>query len=172
MFLLYIKGSTLIYIKITLTKESSFYIIPKCKAKILDRVGLAMDNNKGGQNSLDAVEDVYEMAVLMDFYGQLLTKRQYEVMDLHYNSDLSLGEIAEDIGISRQGVHDSIRKAKQTLIGYERRLGLAERFKVQEKNVEKALTSLRQMGEKIPQLAENTEYKTAVKLLEKLMDTL
>lgn len=131
-----------------------------------------IDNNKAGQNPLDDVEDVYEAAVLLDFYGQLLTDRQYEVMDLHYNSDLSLGEIAEVIGISRQGVFDSIRKAKLILAGYEKKLGLIERFREQEKSVEKALNSLKNAGEKAPELLENTDYKMAVELLKKLLDTL
>jgi predicted DNA-binding protein YlxM (UPF0122 family) len=131
-----------------------------------------MDNNKAEENSLHAVEDMYEVAVLLDFYGQLLTKKQYDVMDLHYNSDLSLGEIADDIGISRQGVHDSIRKAKQALEGYEKRLGLVERFREQEKAAEKALDSLKLLGGKHPDLTDNTDYRTAVELLKKLLDTL
>ncbi len=130
------------------------------------------DNNKVEASSLGTVEDVLEVTVLLDFYGQLLTKRQYEIMDLHYNSDLSLGEIAEDLGISRQGVHDSIRKAKQTLEGYEKRLGLVERFREQETDIEKTLVTLRVMGEKAPELTKNTDYNKAVELLEKLLDTL
>ncbi len=130
------------------------------------------DNSKAEQRSLEAVEDVYEITILLDFYGQLLTERQYEVMDLHYNSDLSLGEIADDLGISRQGVHDSIRKAKQTLSSYEARLRLAERFREQEKQIEKALMSLRKIEEKVPDLGKNPDYQTAQGLLEKLLDTL
>lgn len=131
-----------------------------------------MDNNKADQNPHATVEDVSEVAVLLDFYGQLLTERQYEIMDLHYNSDLSLGEIAEDLGISRQGVHDSIRKAKQTLTDYEKRLGLAERFRQHEKSVEKALDSLKHMGEKVPDLVENKDYIKAINLLKELLETL
>lgn len=130
------------------------------------------DNNKAEQDSLTAVEDVYEIAVLLDFYGQLLTERQYEIMDLHYNSDLSLGEIAEDLGISRQGVHDSIRKAKQTLMEYESRLKLSERFREQEKRIEKALTSLKRVEENKPDIVKNSDYQIALGLLEKLLDTL
>ncbi len=130
------------------------------------------DNSKEEVNSLGPVEDVLEVTVLLDFYGQLLTERQYEIMDLHYNSDLSLGEIAEDRGISRQGVHDSIRKAKQSLAGYEKRLGLVERFREQEKDIEKALKALKVMGDNKPELIKNTDYKKAVALLEKILDTL
>lgn len=131
-----------------------------------------MDNSKVEQNFLGTVEDIYEVTVLLDFYGQLLTERQYDIMDLHYNSDLSLVEIAEDLGISRQGVHDSIHKAKQSLAGYEKRLGLVERFREQEKNIEKALKSLKLVGDKTPELTKNTDYKMAIELLDKLLDTL
>lgn len=130
------------------------------------------DNSKAELRSLETVEDVYEITMLLDFYGQLLTPRQYEIMDLHYNSDLSLGEIAEELGISRQGVHDSIRKAKQTLLSYENRLGLAERFKEQEKQIEKALLSLKKMKAAEPHIEENDDYQTALGLLERLLDTL
>ena len=130
------------------------------------------DNKKMLQNPLDAVEDVYEVTVLLDFYGQLLTRRQYEIMDLHYNSDLSLGEIANEFGISRQGVYDSIYRARQSLTGYEKKLGLAARFREQEKSAEKALNSLKHMREKTPGLDENKDYKKAVKLLGELLKTL
>lgn len=134
---------------------------------------MRMNNNiKAEPNPFDTVEDIYEITVLLDFYGQLLTKRQHEIMDLHFNSDLSLGEIAEEFGISRQGVYDSIRKAKQALSGYEKKLGLAERFKEQEKNIEKALKSLKNMGNKSPELAEDSDYQQAMDLLGKMLDTL
>ncbi|MGI6123819.1 MAG: YlxM family DNA-binding protein [Acetivibrionales bacterium] len=130
------------------------------------------DNIKAEPNPLDSIEDIYEITVLLDFYGQLLTERQYEIMDLYINSDLSLGEIAEDLGISRQGVHDSIRKAKQALSGYEKRLGLAERFKEQERNIEKALKSLKYIEKKSPGLKEDADYKQAMYLLERILETL
>jgi len=130
------------------------------------------DNDKASQDSINAVEDVYEIAVLLDFYGLLLTERQYDIMDLHYNGDLSLGEIASDLGISRQGVYDGIRKAKQALIEYEKRLGLVERFREQEKIIEQALENLKRLGDKHPALLEDKDYKKAVNLLDKVLDTL
>lgn len=68
------------------------------------------------------------ITLLYDFYGELLTDKQKEVFDLYYNEDLSLGEIAADSGISRQGVRDSIKRAEATLAELEERLGLARRF--------------------------------------------
>lgn len=72
--------------------------------------------------------EAYEMSMLLDFYGQLLTKSQYECLDLHCNQDLSLAEIAEELQISRQGVHDFIKRGKTLLTGYEEKLGLLCRF--------------------------------------------
>ena len=66
---------------------------------------------------------------LLDFYGELLSDRKRSVMDMYYNEDLSLAEIASEIGISRQGARDIIKKSKEELAFYEEKLGLAERFK-------------------------------------------
>lgn len=65
-----------------------------------------------------------ETSILLDLYGTLLTKKQYDIMDLYYNDDLSLGEIAQQYGISRQGVHDTIKRGDETITDYEDKLGL------------------------------------------------
>ncbi len=72
--------------------------------------------------------NVLEVSLLYDFYGQLLSNRQREVMQLYHEENLSLSEIAEEFGISRQGVHDTLKKAEKALLGYEEKLGLVERF--------------------------------------------
>lgn len=69
-----------------------------------------------------------EITVLYDFYGDLLTEKQQEVIELYYNEDLSLAEIAALSGITRQGVRDSIKRAEGQLTEFEERLGLAQRF--------------------------------------------
>jgi len=142
------------------------------KQKYLTGGNCMMDNRKEVQDSLSAVESVFEITVLMDFYGQLLTERQYEMMDLHYNSDLSLGEIAEELKVSRQAVFDGLRKARQTLENYEKRLGLVERFREQERNIEKALKNLKCLEEKSPELVKDQHYQAAVEILGKLKETL
>ena len=67
-------------------------------------------------------------SMLLDFYGELLTEKQRECYDLHYNEDLSLSEIAEQSGISRQGVWDNIRRAEASLRQIEEKTGLIRRF--------------------------------------------
>ena len=69
------------------------------------------------------------IAYLLDFYGDILSERKRSVMDDYYNNDLSLAEIAADLGISRQGVRDLIKKAEDELNFYEQKLHLASRFK-------------------------------------------
>lgn len=70
----------------------------------------------------------YRMAMLFDFYGDLLTERQKEFYDLYYNDDLSLAEIAENYGITRQGVRDNIVRAERTLEEIEEKTGLIRRY--------------------------------------------
>ena len=67
-------------------------------------------------------------SMLLDFYGELLTEKQRECCDLHYNEDLSLSEIAEQAGVSRQGVWDNIRRAEAALQQIEEKTGLIRRF--------------------------------------------
>ena len=70
-----------------------------------------------------------EISFLLDFYGDMLTDKQRDVVELYYNDDLSLSEIAENEGITRQGVRDSIKRAEAQLLEMEERLGLAKRFR-------------------------------------------
>ena len=68
------------------------------------------------------------ISVLMDFYGSLLTEKQKDALELYYNCDFSLSEIACDLEISRQGVRDSIKRGEKQLIELEDKLGLAKKF--------------------------------------------
>ena len=79
-----------------------------------------------------------EIALLFDFYGDMLTEKQREVVECYYNEDLSLAEIAEEKGITRQGVRDGIKRAEQQLLEMEERLGLAKRFR----SVQEELTQI------------------------------
>jgi len=69
------------------------------------------------------------ISYLLDFYGDVLTERKKEVLDMYYNEDLSLAEIAEQIGISRQGVRELIKKAEDELLFLEEKLGLAKKMR-------------------------------------------
>lgn len=99
-----------------------------------------------------------EIGVLLDFYGDVLSERKRTVLDDYYNQDLSLAEIAEDLGISRQGVRELIKKSADELLFYEERLGLVKRFRAVQAQ---AGSLLRMMEERqVPQ-----EVITAAKTL-------
>ena len=78
-----------------------------------------------------------EIALLFDFYGEMLTDKQRDVVELYYNDDLSLSEIAENEGITRQGVRDSIKRGEAVLLEMEERLGLAKRFRKMQDGIER-----------------------------------
>lgn len=92
------------------------------------------------------MEKNLEVSTLLDFYADLLTENQRKALSLYYNEDFSLAEIAENQGITRQGVRDTVQKAQVQLFELEKKLHVAQRFKdVEEKaqvileNVEKIL---------------------------------
>lgn len=68
------------------------------------------------------------ISVLMDFYGELLTDKQRDTLDLYYNRDYSLAEIAQDLDISRQGVRDFIKRGEKQLAEFEEKLGMADKY--------------------------------------------
>lgn len=84
----------------------------------------------------------YRMTMLYDFYGELLTERQQEFFDLYYNEDLSLAEIAENYGISRQGVRDVIVRAEGIMTEMEDKTGIIKRFHQMQKQLSAASESL------------------------------
>jgi len=73
-------------------------------------------------------DKITEASLLYDFYGQLLTKKQQQVMMLYHEENLSLSEIATEFGISRQGIHDTLKNAEKSLAEYENKLGLVGEF--------------------------------------------
>ncbi len=74
------------------------------------------------------MNEILEQALLYDFYGELLTDHQKRIFEQVVLEDLSLSEIAADEGISRQGVHDLVKRCNKALIGYEEKLHLVEKF--------------------------------------------
>ena len=74
------------------------------------------------------MERIFEQALLYDFYGELLTEHQQNIYEDAVFNDMSLSEIAQEQGISRQGVHDLIKRCDKILLDYESKLHLVERF--------------------------------------------
>lgn len=84
-----------------------------------------------------ATEKNLEIAYLFDFYGEILSEKQQLAVELYYNDDLSLSEIAAQLGISRQGVRDSLKRSETALYDMEEKLGLAAKFGSMLREIEK-----------------------------------
>ena len=74
------------------------------------------------------MDDIIKRALLFDFYGELLTEHQQKIYGAAVCDDLSLGELSEEEGVSRQGIHDIIKRCDKILSAYEEKLGLVEKF--------------------------------------------
>lgn len=101
------------------------------KEKILDTCRTFMYDNQG-----DVMESIIKQSLLYDFYGELLTEHQRTVYEDAVFNDMSLGEIAGEQGISRQGVHDLIKRCDKILSGYEEKLHLVQKFQQTRQMVE------------------------------------
>lgn len=93
------------------------------------------------------LEKVSQIVLLKDFYGPLLTEKQQAILNLYYENDFSLSEIADDMKISRQAVFDLVKRAENQLLHYEEKLGLMERFQRASRQLKMAHTLL--TGDKI-----------------------
>ncbi len=78
------------------------------------------------------MEERVLISLLLDFYGPLLTDKQRMSLQLHHEDDMSLGEIAEELGVSRQAVHDNLQRARHILNDYESKLHLVAQYEVRE----------------------------------------
>lgn len=103
-----------------------------------------------------------EVAILLDIYGKMLTQRQQEVMAAYYEDDLSLGEIAENLNITRPGVHDLVQRSKSQLQSWEAQLGLAQK----DDQRRKVVSGIRNLTEEALKLAENERLKEKIRLIQ------
>ena len=85
------------------------------------------------------------VSILLDFYGKLLTEKQVNALDLYYNMDYSLSEIAEHIGVTRQGVRAFIKMGEEHLYSLEEKLGMAKRYA----DIQSAAEKIAALSEKI-----------------------
>ncbi len=94
--------------------------------------------------SREDLETKVDLAFLAAFYGGMLTEKQRQVLSLHCEEDLSLGEIAQEVGISRQAVHETLNRASSRLREMEGAMGAAGRFRRMESGLENALAAIRE----------------------------
>lgn len=111
------------------------------------------------------MEKILEQALLYDFYGELLTEHQKQVYEDVVLNDYSLSEVAESLGISRQGVHDMVKRCNRLLVGYEEKLHLVEKFV----NLREQVGQIRRIaGEKSMDPGMEEIEKISIEILEEL----
>ena len=94
------------------------------------------------------MEEKVKISILCELYGKLLTEKQFEFLDDYYNNDLSLSEIAENNGITRQAVRDNLKKGECKLFEFEEKLGLMEKTIHQEEKIADILSELNKIENK------------------------
>ena len=113
-------------------------------------------------------DEKINMSLLFDFYGDILTDRQKEVASLSFDEDLSLREISEIMGITPQGVRDSLNKCKHILVDMEEKLGLLEKFSENKNKADYIIGKLNRMKDDNPKLKE--EIDSIIEVAEKMLD--
>ena len=111
------------------------------------------------ENSVSVSPDVrYEYTLLFDFYGALLTDKNYSIFEEYTCNDMSLSEIASEYGITRQGVRDTINRSAKKLVEYEERLGLIRKFEVAKQSVTFIREEIAQLKDNITDMAGFNEH--------------
>ena len=109
-----------------------------------------------------------DISNLLDFYAPILTEKQAEFLDYYYNADLSLGEIAQNQGISRQGVRDSIKRGEETLLEIEKKLGFVSKFSEITDTLEKIKINAKELSDQNSSENINKNSNKIVDLIEEL----
>jgi len=112
----------------------------------------------------ERLEKSVEIGTLCAFYGGLLTKRQQDALRLHYEEDLSLGEIADELDVSRQNVHELITRSVQKLRRYEEALGAVHRAAETARALRKAQSLIRSAADTAPAGAQSNLTEAAALL--------
>ncbi len=109
------------------------------------------------------MEKIVEQGLLYDFYGELLTRHQQEIYESVVYENLSLGEIAEAQGVSRQAVHDIVKRCDKTLLGYEEKLKLVSRFE----SIKEKISQIDQLSAQYEsgELADSSSYGSQIREL-------
>ena len=128
---------------------------------------MSMPHAPKPENRLDAS---VEMSTLNAFYGGLLTDRQRQALRLYYEEDYSLGEIAEQLGCTRQSVHELIARSGEKLRAYEAAIGAAERMRAVEKRLEAAQILLQSLTRRDLPAEAQAEAAQALRLIEQTIE--
>ena len=118
------------------------------------------------------MEKIVAQGLLYDFYGELLTEHQRRVYEDVVFNDMSLSEIAEEQGISRQGVHDLIRRCDKILCDYESKLHLLEKFQMTKETVREIKSLAEETRKSLPADTEVSALSEKIKKIEALSEKL
>lgn len=118
------------------------------------------------------IEKKIEITMLYDFYSQLLTERQRDIIDLYYNQDLSLAEIAEELQISRQAVYDAIKRTEKILYDYEDKLKLFQLFDSKMSNIKRLKEEVYELEQEINLNSPSERIKQIIINMKLLFDEL
>ncbi len=110
------------------------------------------------------------ISLLLDFYGQVLSEKQFQIMDYYYNDDLSLREISEILGITRQGVHDTIKRSEAFLEELEQSLGLYAKWQRLQQQLESIEGAVKEITGENDRLCKNEAIKNNCLVIEQAID--
>lgn len=110
------------------------------------------------------------VSLLLDFYGQVLSEKQFHIMDYYYNDDLSLREISEILGITRQGVHDTIKRSEAFLEELEQSLGLYAKWQRLQQQLESIEGAVKEITGENDRLCKNEAIKNNCLVIEQAID--
>ncbi len=113
------------------------------------------------------MKKIVEVNTLYDFYGFLLSEKQQSIVEMYYLEDLTLSEIGENLNISRQAVHDTLKRSEKSLYQYEEKLGLVRKFEANKTYGEEMLLHIDRLEEKG---VDHEEVKALREIARKLID--
>ena len=130
--------------------------------------------NCNEDDKFNSLKEQYELTILYDYYSGLLKESQREILSDYYFNDLSLSEIADERGISRQGVHDTIKRCSKSLMEFEEILGLAAKQKLIKTNIKKIDSFINDISIKDNEINQTSkaELSQIKDLLEEIKDTI
>lgn len=120
------------------------------------------------KSSDDKLREVFELSILFDFYGELLGSHKKQIFEDYILNDLSLAEIADDAGISRQGVHDIIKRCTRALKEYEEQLHLVEKFD----RTKQLVGSIKEISRDIAEHGEVSRVQEIAEISERILQEL
>jgi len=113
------------------------------------------------------LDKVLRIVILYDFYGSLLTEKQSRSLEMHYLNDFSLTEIADELKVSRQAVHDMLKRAEELMVDYEDKLKFVERYQREQQTLQHIYNLIDNLPEKVRNLP---ELNLVVRKLKCLLD--